>query len=140
MERFEFVDITTADIAFVAYGKSLSELFGNAAVAMFEIMINTRQVRPVVTEMIRVKGTDLESLMFNWLNALLVHVDGDGVAFSKFNVNLDEEKFSLSASCVGEKIDSKRHEVRTEVKAATYHKLEIKKEDGLWRARVIIDI
>jgi SHS2 domain-containing protein len=140
MEKFEFVDITTADVAFYAYGKTLDDLFSNAALAMFEVMINTRQVKPKVTKSLKVKGNDLESLLFNWLNALLVYVDGSSLAFSKFNVKVDGEKFNMVAECIGEKIDSKRHETRTEVKAATYHKLEINKEDGYWKARVIIDI
>ncbi|MFH1229644.1 MAG: archease [Candidatus Aenigmatarchaeota archaeon] len=140
MEKFEFVDITTADVAFYAYGKTLDNLFSNAALAMFEVMINTGQIKPKITKNLKVKGNDLESLMFNWLNALLVYVDGSSLAFSKFNVKVDGKKFSMVAECIGEKIDSKRHETRTEVKAATYHKLEINKEDDYWKARVIIDI
>jgi SHS2 domain-containing protein len=140
MEKFEFVDITTADVAFVAYGKTLNELFSNAALAFFEVMINTKQVKPKVTKNVRVSGDDLESLMFNWLNALLVYVDGHNLAFSKFNVSVDEKKFRLIGECIGEKIDSKRHETRTAIKAATYHTLSVKKEDCVWKARVIVDI
>jgi SHS2 domain-containing protein len=140
MEKFEFVDITTADVAFIAYGRTLDDLFSNAAVAMFEVMINTKHVKPKITKNVKIKGNDLESLMFNWLNALLVYVDGSSLAFSKFNVKVDEKKLSLVGECIGEKIDNKRHERRTVVKAATYHKLEIKREDDHWKARIIIDI
>jgi SHS2 domain-containing protein len=139
MEKFEFVDITTADVAFDAYGKDLNELFSNAALAMFEVMINTKQVSPKIKKDVKVIGNDLESLMFNWLNALLVYVDGENLAFSKFDVEVDEKNFNLSAECSGEEIDNKRHETRTVIKAATYHRLQIKK-NGFWKARVIIDI
>jgi SHS2 domain-containing protein len=139
MKKFEFVDITTADVAFIAYGKNLNELFSNAALAMLEIMINTRQIKPKIKKVVKAFGEDFESLMFNWLNALLVYVDGENLAFSKFDVKVNEKKFSLIAICKGEKIDSKKQETRTVVKAATYHKLEIKK-DKYWKARVIIDI
>jgi len=139
MKKFEFVDITTADAAFVAYGKDLNELFVNAALAMFEVMINTKQVKPKVKREIKVNGNDLESLMFNWLNSLLVYVDGENLAFSNFDVEVDEKKFNLKAICKGEKINRKKHETRTVVKAATYHKLEVKK-DKFWKARVIVDI
>jgi SHS2 domain-containing protein len=139
MKKFEFVDITTADVAFVAYGKDLNELFENAALAFFEIMINTNQVKPKIKREVKVDGDDLESLMFNWLNNLLIYVDGENLAFSKFDVRIDEEKFNLDAVCRGEKIDIRRHEARTAVKAATYHKLEVKKEK-YWKARVIVDI
>jgi SHS2 domain-containing protein len=140
MEKFEFVDITTADVAFIAYGRTLDDLFSNAALAMFEVMINTKHIKPKITKKVKTNGNDLESLMFNWLNALLVYVDGSSLAFSKFNVKVDEKKLNLVAECIGEKIDIKRHERRTVVKAATYHKLEIKREDDYWKARVIVDI
>jgi len=139
MKKFEFVDITTADVAFIAYGKDLDELFANSALAMFEVMINTKHIKPKIKKIVKATGDDLESLMFNWLNALLVYVDGENLAFSKFDVEIDEKNLKLKATCSGEKIDSKRHEVKTAVKAATYHKLEIKK-DNLWVARVIVDI
>lgn len=140
MEKFEFIDITTADVAFIAYGKDLNELFSNAALAMFEVMVNTKQVKPKIKKKIRTNGNDLESLMFNWLNALLVYVDGNNLVFSNFKVKVNEKRLSLTAECRGEKVDSKKHEIRTVVKAATYHKLEVKKEDKYWKAKVIVDI
>ena len=140
MKRFEFVDITTADVAFVAYGKDLNELFANAALAMFEVMINTEQIKPKVKKELRVKGNDLQSLLFNWLNNLLVFVDGDNLAFSEFDVKVDEKKLVLNAICKGEEMNQQKHETRTQVKAATYHKLQIKKEKDGWKAQVILDI
>ena len=139
MEKFKFVDITTADVAFDAYGSNLNELFANAALAMFEVMIDTGQVNARVCKKVTATGEDLESLMFNWLNALLVYVDAENLAFCVFDVKIDE-KFNLSAECSGEEIDTKRHETRTVIKAATYHQLKVENENGLWKARVIIDI
>jgi len=140
MKKFEFIDITTADVAFVAYGKDLNELFADAALAMFEVMINTKQVKSTVTKKVKLSGNDLQSLMFNWLNELLVYVDSENLVFSDFKVKVDEKKFSLSAECKGEKIDRKKHETRTAVKSATMHKMEIKKERNIWKAQVILDI
>ncbi|MCS7105935.1 MAG: archease [Candidatus Aenigmarchaeota archaeon] len=125
--KFKFLDITTADVAFEAYGKNLNELFANSALAMFEVMINTKQVEPKVKREVKVEGSDLESLMFNWLNYLLVFVDSENLAFSWFEVKVDEKNFKLKAICKGETIDRKKHETRTHVKAATYHQLKIKK-------------
>ena len=140
MKKFEFVDITTADVAFVAYGKDLNELFANASLAMFEVMINTKQVKPTINKKVKLSGNDLESLMFNWLNELLVYVDSENLVFSDFKLKVDEKNFSLSAGCRGEKINLKKHETRTAVKSATMHKMEIKKERNIWKAQVILDI
>ncbi len=137
---FKFVDITTADVAFEAYGKDLNELFESAALAMFEVMVNTKQVEPKVEKRVEVKGNDLESLMFNWLNELLVFYGSENLAFSKFNVKIDENNLELKANCLGEEIDPKKHELRTEVKSCTYHQLQVKKINDKWKARIILDI
>jgi SHS2 domain-containing protein len=139
MKKFEFIDITTADVAFVAYGKDLSELFANAALAMFEVMINTKKVKPKTKKKVSVTGNDLQSLMFNWLNELLIFVDAESLAFSEFSVKVDEKELKLNATCSGEKINPSVHETRTGVKAATYHKMEIEKIK-VWKAQVILDI
>ena len=139
MKKFEFVDISVADVAFLAYGKDLNELFSNAALAMFEVMINTSQVKPKIEKKINVKGNDLQSLMFNWLNKLLVFVDSENLVFSKFKTKVDGKNFILRATCKGEKIDSKRHETRTAVKACTYHEMKIEK-NKIWKSQVILDI
>ncbi len=139
-KKFEALDITSADVAFVAYGKSLNELFANAALAMFDVMINTSQVREKREISVSLSGIDLNSMMFNWLNKLLLFVDSESLAFSRFEVSIDQKKMNLTATCFGEKI-SEKHETRTEVKAATYHKMSIKKSsNGIWKARVILDI
>jgi SHS2 domain-containing protein len=106
---------------------------------MFEVMINTKQVKPKVERKIKITGNDLQSLMFNWLNKLLVFVDSDNLAFSDFKTEVDEKKLTLNAVCKGEKIDTKKHETRTAVKACTYHQMKVEK-NGIWKARVILDI
>lgn len=139
MNKFKFLDITTADVAFESYGKFLNELFSNSALAMFEVMINTKQIKQKIEKKVEVNGNDFESLMFNWLNKLLVFYGAENLAFSKFEVKIDEKNFKLKAKLFGEKINPKKHETRTEVKACTMHKMNIEK-NGIWKARVILDI
>jgi SHS2 domain-containing protein len=107
---------------------------------MFEVMIDTKKVEPVVKKDVAVEGNDLQSLLFNWLNELLVFVDAENLAFSKFSVKVDEKKLKLKAVCSGEKIDKKKHETRTEVKSCTYHQMKIEKNKSGWKAQVILDI
>ena len=138
-KNFKFLDITTADVAFEAYGKDLNELFKNSALAMFEVIVNTKQIEPKIERKVEAEGNDLQSLMFDWLNKLLVFVDSENLAFSEFDVKIDEKNFKLEAICRGEEMNREKHETRTHVKAATYHKMEIKK-NKIWKARVILDI
>ena len=124
MKKFKFIDITTADVAFLAYGKDLNELFENAALAMFEVMVNTKQVEQKVKREIKVKGNDLISLMFNWLNELLIYVDSENLAFSKFQVKVDESNFTLEAICEGEEINPE--EFKLEI--TTFEELKARRE------------
>lgn len=87
-----------------------------------------------------VDGTDVQSLLFNWLNELLVFVDGENLAFSEFDVKIDEKNLKLKAVCWGERIDREKHETRTEVKSCTYHQMKIEKTKTMWKAQVILDI
>ena len=140
MKKFEFLDITTADTAFAAYGKDLNEVFANAALAMFEVMINTKQIKPEIKKTVEIKAQDLKSLLFDWLNELLFYFGSENLVFSKFDPKIDKKSFKLNAICWGEKIDLKRHEIKTEVKATTYHKMKIKKTKQGWSTQVILDI
>jgi len=140
MKGFEFIDITTADVAFIAYGKDINELFSNAANAMFEVITDSKKIKPKIIKRIEVKGNDFESLMFNWLNELLFFVDKDNFLFSSFEVKIDMKKLLLKSNCKGEKIDLKKHEIKTAVKAATMHLMKIEKVKDIWKTKVILDI
>lgn len=137
--KYEFLDESTADVCFRAYGKDLNEVFENAALAMFEIMVDTSKVKPVEERRIHVEGEDLQSLMFKWLNELLYHSGSEGIVFSKFDVRIDERRMILDATCRGERMDPDRHELRMDVKAATYHLMKFGKNGELW-AQVIVDV
>lgn len=141
-KKFEFPDITTSDSAFTAYGKSLNDVFCNAALALFETITNTKEVEVKEKRKVEVSGYDLKSLMYSWLSELLFISSSEHFVFSKFEVDIKKEgeNFLLNGECSGEKIDMKKHEIKTEVKAITYHKMEIKEEDNRWKAQIIVDI
>ena len=139
MEKFEYPDITTSDVCFRAYGKTLGEMFANSGLALMGVTVNTDQVEPKESRKIKVQGHDLESLMFEFLTELIYLIDAENMAFSRFDLKADEKAFTLEGEIRGEKIDPSRHETRTHVKACTYHKMEIKKGKA-WTAQVILDI
>jgi SHS2 domain-containing protein len=138
MKKFEYIDISTADVAFIAYGKDLNELFSNSALAMYGIMVDVDKIEEKIEKEIMVEGYDLESLMFNWLNELLYITDTEKLVFKNFDIKIDEKNFKLFAKCKGEEI-SEKHNPKTVVKAATYHLMKIQKND-IWKVQVILDI
>ncbi|MFQ5648178.1 MAG: archease [Candidatus Aenigmatarchaeota archaeon] len=139
MKKFEYPDITTSDVAFRAYGKDLAELFANSGLALMEVTVNTKQIKPKVMKHIILQARDLKALMFDWLSELIFFIDSENLALVKFELKVDEKALKLEGTAWGETMDPDRHETRTHVKACTYHKMEIKK-NKLWSAQVILDI
>ncbi|MBS3118118.1 archease [Candidatus Woesearchaeota archaeon] len=141
MAKFRFLE-HTADIMFEAYGKSLNELFENAALAVSESMVKTKDVKPKTAKIVKLQNVKVEMLLFDFLSELLYLKDAEQLVFSAFKVKVEEAKgnFSLQAELKGDKLNMKTQEFRNDVKAITLHLFEVKKEKAGWTARVIVDI
>ena len=137
MQPFEVIE-HTADVGIIAYGRSLEELFANAAVGMMSFLIDLASVRVIQQRTVSADADEREGLLIAWLNELLVLLNADGFVPGRFAVR-DLTPTRLRAEVAGEPVDPARHLFHLDVKAATYHGLEIK-QDGLWQARVIFDV
>ena len=136
MKRYEFIE-HTADTGLVAYGETLAEAFANAAYGMFSIITDLEDVKESESRRVTVSEPDTEALLFAWLNDLIYLFDVEALLFKRFDiVELDDE--NLMAICHGEKYDASRHRLKTEVKSATYHLMEVDREKNA--VRVIFDI
>ncbi len=134
-------DIATGDAAFEADGRTLEELFREAAIATFEVMVDTESVEPRITREVELKNEAVDGLLFDWLSELVYLKDAEAVLFCKFNVNIEKnDAYELKARVSGENIDQQKHSLRSDVKAVTYHLFEVKKTEESWIARVILDI
>ncbi len=139
-KKFEFFEVT-ADVGYKAYGKTLEESFENAALAMFEVITDTSKIEPVIERKIEVESEDEYALLYDWLSEFLVLLDVDYLIFSKFEVKIEkkEEGFSLKGTAWGEEFNPEIHESRAEVKAVTYHLMDVKQDNGVM-VQVILDI
>ena len=141
-KRYEFLP-HTADAYIAAYGETLEEAFESAALAMYEVMVDTSRVEPKVAKEVEVRGFDLESLLYNWLEELLFYTDSERLVFSKFRVReiaREDGEYVLRAEVSGEGVDPEKHELRSEVKAITYSLMEIKKEGGKYVLKFVLDL
>jgi SHS2 domain-containing protein len=137
MHRFEILD-HTADVGIVAYGSDISEAFVNSAYGMFSLIADLDRVEEEICHDIDVRASDQEALLVSWLNELLYLFDVDHTIFNRFEIyNLSQNH--LQGKAYGEKIDTSRHQLKTAVKAATYHLLKVEQENGV-RVQFILDI
>ena len=129
----------TADIGLVAYGRNLEEVFENAAEGMFSLIMDIDKGGDSFSCELRVESEDKEGLLVEWLNELLYISEVNEIILKTFKITYLEKDRFLTAKVYGEKVDLNRHQIKTEIKACTYHELKIKK-DKVWRAQVIFDI
>ena len=141
MGKYRFLeDVAIADAAFEAQAENLEDLFSTCARATFEVMADTKTIQPRVKEEVELAGTTLDELLFDWLAELIYLKDTHSVLFCKFDIRIDEtDGYKLTADIWGELVDQKKHKVKVDVKAVTYHLLEVKKIDDIWTAKVILD-
>ena len=133
--KYEFIE-HTADIGIKAYGGTLEESFANAALGMFEVMTDVSRVEPVGEYDVRVKAENLENLLVDWLGELLFLHETQDVLLSEFDVKIDD--LSLDAKVRGEALNREKHELKDDVKAITYHMLEVNEKEGY--VKVLLDI
>lgn len=141
MSSYELFE-TTADVGVRGYGSTLEEAFEGAAKAMFSVMSDLSRVRPSEEVAIEVEAEDEEALLVNWLNELLARASIKKMLFSEFRVSIERRGgvIKLKALAYGEPIDWQRHELRTEVKAATYALIKVGKVDDRYVAQLLLDI
>jgi len=139
-KKFEYFEVT-ADAGYWAYGSTLEEAFENAALAMFELMTDTKKVSPKKEKKIKIEAEDEISLLHDWLDELLFLMDTEFLFFSKFKVNIRKNRlYRLEGKALGDHINPNIHEIRDEVKAVTYHLMDVLRENNHYKVRVIVDL
>lgn len=129
----------TGDAGIGVEAPTRADLFERAAWAMFDLLTEMDTVLPQAGEEIRVEGPDEESLLVRWLSELNYRHITEGKLFREFRVK-KLQRNSLEAEVKGEKIDPGRHRIHTEIKAVTYHGLEIEETAKGFRVRIIFDL
>ena len=137
MEKYKFIDDLTSDVMFEAYGKSLRDVFVNAAKAMFTVICHIKKVKPKKAILIEAKAENAGKLMIAWLQELIAAVDTEEMFFSRFEIQEISEK-RIKARCLGEKASPRKG--GTVVKAVTYYKFLFEKTPQGYRTRVAMDI
>ena len=136
MKRYELIE-HTADVGVKAFGISVAEAFAHAAQAMFDLMTDNSPIADVGEYKIELDAPDREQLLVDWLSELLFLHDVDNVVFGRFEVMLKGNH--LSAKAFGETFAKDKHRIGAEIKAVTYHILEVHEDNPVF-VQVLFDI
>jgi SHS2 domain-containing protein len=129
----------TADVGIHARGSTVEELFEETARGLFALLVaNPESIRPAQTLSVELEGTDLSYLLFDWLGELLYAFDVRRFLACAWEVSIDGAR--LQGVARGETNDPQRHHLDHEVKAITYHALDVHRAEEGWEATVIVDI
>jgi len=129
----------TADLGIEVSGRDEKELFSNAAFAVFDIITDLHDVNATEAHRFAVEGSDREDLLVNYLREVLYMFSGQGLLLKDFSI-LEINGRHLVAEVRGEPFDSARHGIKTEIKAVTYHEVEIRETEKGLKARLIFDV
>ena len=137
---YRFLDHMT-DAIIEAYGETLEEAFENAAKGVNDTMVDLKTVMPNREFKITAKGHDFYSLLFDWLDQVMLLLVADGMVMSEFTVKIRKENgYTLTGIAKGEKLNLDRHHYKVEIKAVTYHEMDIKQEKGKSTVRFLLDL
>ena len=121
-------------------GKDLNECFQGAAIGLLNLIYNVKKVELKEEFEVTIEGYDLKNLLYKWLEFLLIKLTAERFAPGKIETNLDEAKLSLRSKVIGEIYSPKKHGFKREVKAITYHLMEINKDKGNCLIRYLVDL
>jgi len=137
--KFKFLE-HTADAKMQAFGATLEEAFSNAALGMFNVMVDTSKIKQVKKHLFTIKSENEESLLYDFLEQLLFLTDSEGFLLSEvLELTIIRNKvLTLVAKVIGD--NHTNQEVHSYIKAVTYSEMFIKKEKGKYVIQVVFDI
>lgn len=129
-----------ADIGIAFSGASLPEALEQAARGLTSLLVGDSPVEERRSLVVTVEGRDSLELLFNWLGELLLAFDADGFICARFKIETLGDN-AVRAELLGEDFDPVRHQPVHDVKAITYHQMELAPDaKGAWHGRVYFDI
>jgi protein archease len=138
---FRYID-HVSDAMVEAYGRTLGEAFAHSARALVNLVCNVSKVDPDKIVTIETTGFDRKSLLYNWLEKVLLVLLIDNIILAKFEVKIKrhKDKYYLFSTCKGDDFLRQKHEYKVEVKAITYHGMKITNIKGKVIIRFLVDL
>ncbi len=129
----------TADFGLEIFGDDPASVFKNAAGALSDLITDPAVLKGNRQRRLEIQGDDWADLMVNWLRELLYCWNGDRQLIANATIH-SIEPTRLSATVTLDDFQPQRHEIRNEIKAVTYHQIEVAPSGDGWKAKVIVDI
>jgi SHS2 domain-containing protein len=135
---YELMD-HTADFGIHVFGDDEKSLFQNAAMAMMDQLVETAGLLPRKERQITIQGNDWPDLMVNWLREILYLCVGEELFVQSIQIESIAET-GLTGHVWIDPFSTERHTLISEIKAVTYHGVQVFDAGSRWEAKVIFDM
>ncbi|MEM1950769.1 MAG: archease [Candidatus Nitrosocaldus sp.] len=128
---------------------TLEDAFALAAKALVDVMVDVSRVEERIEVILEADGHDLESLLYNWLEQVMITLVSEHIAMSRFitKIKVDDAdadagnyRYRITAKAYGEALDLEKHRYKVEIKGVTYHMMSVENVDGRYRLRFLLDL
>ncbi len=131
------------DALIEAWGPTFEEALVQAALGLFDTMVDAGNVKPALEEELLVEGHDELELVYNWLEQLLLSFEIKQQVLTRFHISSIKKtdgNIFLTARARGEEYDPTTHRAKVEVKGVTYHLMEVRREPSRVRITYLLDL
>ncbi len=136
-------DVTSADVAVRISAGSVEDLFTRAAESLLIVMLDhPERVDGREHRNFSLIHDELEMLLHAFLSEFLFFKDAESLLLAPETVKIDrcDGGYHLECGSRGEKIDKKKHSFNVDIKAVTFHRLEVKNNYDGWTATIVFDV
>ncbi|RME54755.1 archease [Candidatus Woesearchaeota archaeon] len=130
----------TADKKIHVVAKDLATAFGEAALAVYNIMVDINSIKPKEKGIFEIESESKNSLLYDFIDEIIFAIDTRGFIGCKVeHIKIDkiDDTYQLRAVFVGDNYSN--YDTHGDVKAMTYNEMEIK-EDNEIELTFVVDV
>ncbi len=124
----------TADWELHVWAPDMATLLKESARGMYALLLTSLASEPRVGREFEIPYLDRESLIVEFLSELLFYEEDEGLGFDGYQISFDGDKYKFSVS--GAPIAKRRREI----KAVTYHGMEVCKTVRGLEVNIVFDV
>ncbi|MFZ0390820.1 MAG: archease [Calditrichia bacterium] len=142
MGKFQFIE-HTADVAIRVCGNTAEDLFEAAFRGWLKIVSGSSKIHREKQQQIQIAADSPEELLVEFLseiNFLLTARRWITGGFSQLEIKQQGSGWRLMATIFGMKLQPGVHKIKTEIKAVTFHQLEIRQQGEVLETTIVFDV
>ena len=128
----------TADIGVRINGRFITEIFWKAMHATVDILSGGIEIKPRIEKGFSTKEENTETALVSILEEIIFFFEKELFLTSVCSVDIENDRYEINMK--GNIVSAEEIKNGTEIKAVTYHRLEIKEIGGVFHATVIFDV